>query len=148
MKRILRGLSIFNSIEFAGPFYSTLPTAASSGTFVSFHTWCWFATWSQQASKQLCSISQTEAACTQIVWIGTVSFLLICFQCAKLIPIYSWSLVTSLSPQSHSFWLADRQGITYRQMNTVLANWTLIHVLNTMFCKEGSGLYNSNYIQQ
>lgn len=115
----------------AAPFYSTLPTAASSGICVSFHTWCWFATWSRQSSKQLRSVSQTDAK-HKLFWLWIFFFLFFWF--AFNVPRWL-TRIYSLSPWSHC--LIDRQGITYRQMSTVIANWPLIHVLNTMFCEEG-----------
>lgn len=36
-----------------------------------------------------------------------------------------------------SLLLIDRRDITYRQMSTVITNWPLVCVPNTMFCKEG-----------
>lgn len=67
-----------------------------------------------------------------------------CSDCESFFFLFFWfafnvprwlTRIYSLSPWSHC--LIDRQGITYRQMSTVIANWPLIHVLNTMFCEEG-----------
>lgn len=44
------------------------------------------------------------------------------------------STLESIIISMHRLGLIDRRGITYRQMNTVIANWLLVHVLNTMFC--------------
>lgn len=122
----------------AAPFYSTLPTAASSGICVSFHTWCWFATWSRQSSKQLRSVSQTDA--THRLWSFFFFFFWFAFNVPRwLTRIYSWSL-GSIIISMESLCLIGRQGITYRQMSTVIANWPLIHVLNTMFCEGGGAI--------
>lgn len=64
-------------------------------------------------------------------------FFLICFQGARMAHM---QLLVKFGEHRYlqSLCLIDRQGITYRQMSTVIANWLLIHGLNTMFCVEGS----------
>lgn len=58
-----------------------------------------------------------------------------------LMHLHWWNLVSNIISME-SLCLIERQGIAYRQMSTVIANWPLIHVPNTMFCEEGS-----NYIR-
>lgn len=60
----------------AGPFYSTLPTEASSGIYVSFHTWCWFTASSQQSSKQLWFQTANRCHANGSYWASSLSLFL------------------------------------------------------------------------
>lgn len=110
----------------AAPFYSTLPTAASSGICASFHTWCWLPPPDHSSlSKQPRSVSHTDATHQAHGWFWSrIVLLLICLHHAWMTHTHlqPWSLA-SIIISMESVCLIDKQGITHRQMSTVIANW-------------------------
>lgn len=82
----------------------------------SFHTWCCLATVIKTAMLRF-----TDN--TEMVQIGNVTFLFL---------YYSYSFESVIIMESQ----AGRQAY-YTKGSTGIANWLLIHVLNTMFCVVG-----------
>lgn len=119
----------------AVPFHSTLPTAALlRDPCLIPHLMLLRHLISTLSQKQPRSASQTDA----IVWI--FSLLLFFFVClfAKLVAL-SVPTLASFSVSMESSIGSTDGCITYRQMSTVIADWPLIHVLDTVFWEERGG---------
>lgn len=118
-------------------FTAHFPQQLSSGIHVSFHTWCCSATWSQHSlTKRQRSASQTDA----VMWIFCL--LRFCFSVCLIVELLALSVPAWVSPWSPSIGLTGGC-ITYRQMSTVIANWLLTHVPDTVFWEKRGGDYTT-----
>lgn len=107
----------------AAPFHSTLPTAASFGICES-------------GSPHLMMVAHVILAVYH-------SFTNRCHTGQKdrtyhLVSVRMAQLdLKSLLGIIEPLYLSDKQGINNRQMGSVIDNWLSLHVLNTMFCRDG-----------
>lgn len=120
----------------AAPFYSTLPTAAPLwDPCLIPHLMLVPHLISAVVQKQPRSVSQTDA--TSDLQIVQIFFLWLFALCRDESLAFRFIKFSEHHYLLESLCLIDSQGITHRQTSTVIANWPLIHVLNTMFCEEG-----------